>query len=356
MAKVLTIPVPSLPADGLDPLQVARNDVPVSATHVNPVVSLINAVGGRRGKVLFTHHTNQVTTPSAVNWRFQAHTSPNCNAIIVDTVFDTSTAAATPYVQWTTTPTAGGAAARTQTAIAVPYNPGASSTPDGYVLRRQIWTDLDDATPTISDATFRAEMYANNVFPRCCTIYEGVRDTYDIFAPPSMVVIPSGFVQGANIYRTAVSTLYSNLDQLWERQGQTVFNWTQSTTGTGVMGAAAVTGTSYENILISSFSAYDDAAPGYWFRPKDRGTRTTNEVPVRVWCYAEETDVGGTINFDTADGSLGTIAGITTAGWYSTDMTLDARVDEVKIDVLAMASGAAEVITVRAVGMYEYQT
>ncbi len=353
MAKVLTIPVPSLPAEGLDPLHVARNEVPVSATHVNPLVSLVNSVGGRRMKVLFTHHTNQATTPSAVNWRFQAHTSPNCNAIIVDTVFDTSTAAATPYVEWETTPIGG--AARTQDPILVPYNPGASSTPAGYVLRRQIWTDLDGSDPTIADTTFRAEMTAVNVFPRSCTIYEGIRETYDIFSPPSMVQIPSGVVQGAHIYRGIVTTLHENLDQLWERQGQTVFNWTQSVTGTGVMGAAAVTGTSYENILGSSFSAYNAAAPGYWFRPKDRGTRTTNTVPVRVWCYADETDAGGDINFDTDDGSLGTISGITAAGWYSTDLTLDARVDEVKIDVLARASGVAEVITVRAVGMYEYQ-
>ncbi len=352
MAKILSVAVPDLPAAGMDPLHVARNGVPVGVNRVSPLNSFINSVAGRRLKVLFAKDWGRVvTTP----WLFQAHTSPNCQAIIVDMVFDTGGSPAPASAQWTTEPSGGVAHAHPE--VFVPsYNTG-QLVPDTYTTVRQRWITLDDAATVIADTTFTAELAVSNAFVVNVCVYEEINDQIDMSEPPSAVILPT-IAQGEHIYDVHLRRAKEAVETIFKRQGPVIFAYH----GGASVNHGIITSTTYTNLWDTSLTAYDANGPGFWYRTKDRATRSTDAIQGVFWVYGSD-DGGsdaGKVELRTADGQIAEITGIaSTDAFYTTTLNtggtvLDASQTDRYLQCLGKSGDVAGTLTIKAAGAYEY--
>lgn len=163
----------------------------------------------------------------------------------------------------------------------------------------------------------------------------------DLFATEDYAV-------GAPMDGDSLESLTSQFWGYWAQESTRHFGWS---------GTAAQTGTTYENILDGTTTGYASTAAGFWTIPEKQATHTATTVPVTLWCYASSTSTGGRVRFTNSAGTIGTITGITGAGYYTTTATLSSTVTESQLVVVECSEATAgQTVTVNGAGMYSFTT
>jgi len=226
--------------------------------------------------------------------------------------------------------------------------PAAGYGPDHVAVVDQEW-DLKADTPYAIEIGCLQKANVAAV-----TIYEvPVRKLYKDPSDPTAdnCVSHEHFAARAPILDTAVTDLQATMFDVWKKHGPELARWGYGFTEPSL----TTTSTSYVNAWDSAYTDWNADAPGFHHLPYNRGSYSSNNVPIAIWVYAANDASNGTISFRTTSGSdLATVTvNQTSSTWFVTSANLDASQTRSKIDVLFKGTGGSQT-RIRAISIREW--
>jgi hypothetical protein len=333
--------VPPTRARPYPPLKIARNGAITGAVGASQLSNMLTMLSGRRVRQHFSRSISSADAYVAgagprVTWRTYLRTTPWARAVrarvgLADAP-NTYRGTGAPAFRFRV----DGVALEDHVA-----NYGGANVPPRFA---SAWEDC--LLPMTAGALHYVELEVlNGARPLYCAIYED-QETYagdDLsFGVRANDPITSGRWQ----------EIAQRAWDLWRYQGSVHFAWCTPAGDALTVATATLT-----NMLDGSTAGWSSGAAGFPVWPRGRGRQFSQaSSDVLCWAYAASSTTGQVV-FKCSTGTIATISGITTAGWYSAQGTLPTASDSpgvVTVEYARTSGSGGASCSIYAAGMFDH--
>lgn len=335
---------------GISAVKAVHNGQITDGLRVAGLAAMANMIAGRRMKVHFRKClpvcdiASIPTGPPRLQWYTRGRTSPNLKALRCRMLLaPASTAIATPNYEWTVNGVAQGKRGVAASAAA------ASSFGPSNLISHEF--DLVDGSGDAIAGNTAFDAFINVDYgcrPVGATIFEIGRDKLD--TATHVAVATDVWALGAEIYDRDVTDLTQAIWDLYKQQGTPHLAWARDASS-----ATTQVGTTWKNAVDGATTGWATTAAGFYIWPLGRQRLTTTTVEVEFWVYAST--AGGTteVRVVGSGGTIATITGITTQGWYSATATLNASLADDLVIVEFRNATAGQTASLYSAVLHDYK-